>query len=468
MKVLLIHPPIEHMALSFRGWSLGGDSIGLYPPIGLMYLAAYMRKSTGYEVRILDAVAERLGPDGIGQYSREFSPDLVGLTATTPTFYDVMESAKAVRQACPKAHICIGGPHTTFWWGETVRKPEVDSVVLGEGERTFTELALSLDKRTPLTRVRGLVFKEGGRVIKNGGADVIEDLDSIPPPAVDLVPFKRYCSFNAAEKSVAMIFGSRGCPFQCTYCYKGAPTFRVRSVESVLDEMQMYYDLGIREFLFFDDVFNVPPKRAIEVSEGILGRGLKVRWTFRGRADHITEELVIKAKKAGCALISLGIEDCTDEGLRMIKKGISIAQVMEAVRIIKRHGIETSTNWIIGLPRHRSDKDIAELLRFAKKVDSTYAQFMVLVPYVGTEIYADGVAKGVLKPEEWADLVKEPSPDALLPVWDEHLSREQLGKLYHRCYREYYFRPSYVLRSILSTRSLRGLAKKMSAAVKLI
>ncbi|MFH1055311.1 MAG: radical SAM protein [Candidatus Altiarchaeota archaeon] len=468
MKILLINPPNYHIAKSSSGWDMEIDNIGLYPPIGLMYIAAYMRKNTDYEIRILDTLVDRLSYDEIGEHARKYNPNLVGVTSFTLTFYDVMETIKSVRKACPGAHINVGGPHTFLWWEDTIKKPEVDSVLLGEGEVSFTQLAETLERKGELKGVKGIVLKDGDKIIKTGNGELIRNLDELPFPAFDLVPYKRYNSINSREKSLAVIFSSRGCPFQCTYCDKTNFLYRGRSVENILDEMQQYYSAGIREFLFFDDLFNINPKKVIDVSEGIMRRGFKIRWTFRARVDQVTDEMVKAAKKSGCTLISFGVEDCTDEGLRMIKKGITTEQVLEAVETAKKHGLETSTNWIIGLPRHKSEKDVMELLDFAKKVDSTYAEFTILVPYYGTQIYWEGITKGVIKAGIWEGFVRSPQPDFLLPMWEEHLSREKLSELYHKCYKGYYWRSKYVLKSLLNTKNLNELCKKAIAAMKIL
>jgi radical SAM superfamily enzyme YgiQ (UPF0313 family) len=468
MRVLLINPPNYHAAKSSSGWDVGIDNIGVYPPMGLLHMASYMRAHTDCEVRILDAIVDKLSYEQIRDYAREFKPDLVGVTSFTLTFYDVMQTIKAVKKACPKTHICVGGPHTVFWSEEIASKPEVDSVLRGECDITFTKLARALDRGEDITKVGGIVVEKEGRIIKNDEVGIVKNLDELPPPAFELVPYKKYYSLNSKEKSIAVIISSRGCPFRCSYCEVFNKIYRKRSVDNIMEEIKTYYGKGIREFLFFDDLFNITPQRVIEVSERIIEEGLKIRWTFRGRVDQVTEEMVAAAKKAGCTLISFGIEDYTDEGLRRINKNITTEQVLRAINIVKKHGIETSTNWIIGLPWHKSERDVMELLKFAKKVDSTYAEFTILVPCYGTQIYKEGVKKGVLKEGVWREYAKNPKPDFFIPLWEEHLNREKLSYLYHKCYLGYYYRPSYILRSLLKTKSPRELCRKALAALKVL
>lgn len=468
MKVLLINPPNYHVATSSSKWNMEVDNIGLYPPTGLMYIAAYMRENTDYEIRILDTLVDRLEYKEIEEYVRGYAPNLVGITSFTLTFYDVMETVKAVRRACPETHICVGGPHTFLWNEETARKPEVDSVVVGEGEITFTRLATALDSGLDLKSVRGLVLKDHGEIVRTPEGEHVKNLDELPFPAFDLVPYERYYSLWAKEKAIGVVFSSRGCPYRCTYCDKVNYKYRRRSINNVLDEIQLYYDRGVREVVFFDDLFNIIPQRVVEASNGILDRGLKIHWTFRGRVDHVTEEMVVTAKRAGCTLISLGVEDSTDEGLELINKKVTTEQVLKAVRTAKKNGIETSTNWIIGLPRHKSRRDVLQLLDFAKRVDATYAEFTILVPYYGTELFQQGIERGVLKEGLWEEFVRDPKPDFLLPMWEEHLTRDELSKLYHQCYKGYYYRPEYILKSLLRLRGFRELYKKAFGALKLL
>lgn len=251
MKVLLINPPNYNIAKSSSSWDLEIDNIGLYPPIGLMYIASYLRESTGYEIQILDTLADRMDYEDIEKAVKGYSPDLVGITSFTLSLFDLHRTIRTVRKAVHRTHICVGGPHTYFWHNETIQIPEVDSVIVGDGEIVFTDLARALHENAPLGGVKGLILEPVHNLAETGTCNIVDDIDSLPVPAFDLVPFEKYYTINSRGKSVAVIFSSRGCPFTCSFCDKTSHSYRARSIDKVLEEMETYYREGVREFLFF-------------------------------------------------------------------------------------------------------------------------------------------------------------------------------------------------------------------------
>lgn len=470
MKILLINPPTTHLAVTSKEWMTTAEDIGAFPPIGLMYLAGSLRASTDAKIEIIDMVLEHITLAELEERVKESAPDIVGLTAFTPMFYDVMEVAKLVKRVKRDCHLCLGGAHTGTYPLETIAKAEIDSILLGESEYNFVTLVQALAKGEDLRNVPGLLYKDrAGKISAIPQPGYISDIDSIPFPAFDLLPFKRYFSAIGTGNPVGTISSSRGCPYECTFCCKPYRTYRMRSARNIIQEMRLYYEKGIREFFFFDDMFNINPGRVVEISEAILLSAMgSIVWSFRGRVDQVSGDMFRKAKESGCRQVLFGVETATDEGLRLIKKKITTKQVLDAVRMAKRSGIETNTNWIIGFPHHRSKKDIEELIRFAKKVDSDYAQFNILIPYEGTEIYEQGVRQKVLERNFWRDYTLNPVPHALIPVWEEFLSREVLSGLLRLCYAGFYFRPHKILKNMLTVKSLAHLMRKVKGATVLL
>ena len=142
---------------------------------------------------------------------------------------------------------------------------------------------------------------------------------------------------------------------------------------------------GLRKYFFFDDLFNIQPKRVMEICDEIIRRNIKVSWAFRGRVNGITDELVQKVKEAGCERIQFGIEKGSDEGLKKVKKGATIAEIEKAVSITKKYGLVTVGNFLIGTPGEGED-DIKQIIRFALKLKLDHAEFNVFIPYRGTKI----------------------------------------------------------------------------------
>lgn len=460
MKVLLINAPSKYAAVTTADWDTTAEDIGAFPPIGISYLAGYLVKNSSHEVKILDTLAERLDYNQIEGRIKEFQPEIVGLTAFTPTFYDVLQIVKIVKKNIPDCYVCLGGSHVTAYPNETMTHQELDFLVHGEGEIIFVNLLDALEKRRDISAIEGISFRKNGSVIHNINKGYIKDINSLPSPAFDLLPLEKYKSAIGTGNTVGTIASSRGCPYECTYCNRPYRTYRSYTNERILSEMDYFYKRGIREFVFFDDMFNLTPKRVIEISDAITAQFPNIIWSFRGRVDQVTEEMVRRAKKSGCRQILFGVEAGKDEDLKAIKKRINTKQVVDSIAICKKMGLETSTNWIIGLPTHKNRKDILDLLDFAIKTGTDYAQFNILIPYAGTEIFAEGVKQNVLPADFWNEYVLNPTPNAYIPIWEEYLSREELSELLKICYRKFYLRPSKILEHVSKVRSISQFKSK--------
>lgn len=462
MKVLLINAPSKYAAATTADWDTTAEDIGAFPPIGLSYLAGYLVKYSNHEVRIIDTLAERLDYEQIGQRVVAYKPDIVGITAFTPTFYDVLQVARVVKKNIPHCYVCLGGAHVSTYPNETMHHREIDFLVHGEGEIIFLNLLNALEKKQELFGLEGITFRKNGSVIHNmENKGYIDNINLLPSPAFELLPLERYKSAIGTGNRVGVIASSRGCPFECTYCNRPYRSYRSYSVERILSEIGFFYKHGVKEFVFFDDMFNLTPKRVMEISDAIISVYPDIIWSFRGRVDQITDEMVRKAKKAGCRQIMFGVEAARDEDLRAIKKRITTAQVMNSIAICRKVGIETSTNWIIGLPTHKSRQDVLNLLDFAIKTGCEYAQFNILIPYEKTEIFDEGLKRKILPPNFWKDYVLNPILNAYIPIWEEYLSREDLSELLKICYQRFYLRPGRIFANVLKVRSLPHFKSKL-------
>ncbi len=472
MRVLLINPPLEHMIRwTVTDWELHLEEISSFPPLGLMYLASYLREHTHHVCGIIDAVAENMNYERLEHSISTFGPDIVGITSSTYTFYDVLQTAKIVKEVDPAIHVCLGGPHTWLFPDETMLHPEFDSLVMGDGEIAFKELVDRLEQGNSFRDINwAVVYREGDRIVKTGKTRHITELDDLPFPAFDLLNCTNYYATFGKSSTMSTIISSRGCPFRCTYCQVLDKKYRTRSSENIIKEMFVYYDKGIRDFYFFDDMFNITAKRVIEVSERILESrmGGNIRWLFRGRVDMISEDMLKIAKKAGCTQVLLGVEDYTDEGLRRIKKNITVKQAFDAVRMTKKHGIETSTNWIIGLPHHRSRQDIYDLIDTAIQIDSDYAQFSILQLFPGSEMFEECVREGSLTADRWSNFVKHPPKTYYIEHYTKFLSAQELSELCKEAHIRYYRRIGYILGRLLKLRSFAELRVKAKAAVAIL
>jgi len=455
MKILLMNVPDEHVGKTTDDWDLEASDIGVFPPMGILYLAGALQAGGRHEVMLIDCILDKLEPSQIAEKAAAFKPDLIGMTVYTPTLFDAVLVSKKLRQTLPEAKIVWGGPHTMLFPDESMTLDMADYLVLGEAEETFPAFCDALEDGASLDGIPGLIYRKDGEIVRTGEPGYVEDIDAIPFPAFELLDYKRYFSAIGTGQPVGSICSSRGCPFHCTFCCKPYSTYRSRSVENILAEMQVYYDRGVREFFFFDDLFNASAKRVMRIAQGILDKGWKIDWAFRGRVDAVTEEMLRLAKKSGCRQALYGVEDATDEGLRAVNKKITVEQVRQAIRLSRKAGLLTSTNWIIGFPHHKTREDVLNLIETACSIDSDFAQFNICIAYHGTAIFAEGVGKGLFDPDIWRKHAADPIPNFVEPIWEEHLSRKELSELLRLCYKRFYFRPIPILRKLLRIRHLK-------------
>lgn len=469
MRVFLTNVPSFNTSKVSTDWDKGSDGNGLFPPVGLMYLAAALLRHGRHQVKLVDWSPDELGHDQLAALAKEFNADLVGISTFTPQAYDVLRLSRTMRQTLPSAKIIWGGPHTLNFHRECMVHPEVDFVLRGEAEESFPAFCDALEDGLPFDHVPGLLYRQDGQVVETGEPGYIKDIDSVAFPAFEVLEFKRYFSILGTGELVGTICTSRGCPFHCTFCTRPyATSYRSRSVENILAEMELYLAHGVREFFFFDELFNITTKRVKQIAEGILDKGWDIYWSFRGRIDGVDEEMLQIAHQAGCRQIFYGVETGTDEGLKAIKKHITVAQTRNVLEMTRRAGIISSTNWIIGFPHDKTEQDLLHTINTAIELDSDYAQFNILIALPNTEIFDEGVKLGLFDPEVWRNFAKNPIPNFMEPTWEQYFTRDQLSHYLKMAWRRFYFQPRKVVRMVLRIRSLREFALHVRGAMSLL
>lgn len=467
MKVLLINPPIKNI-ISLEIPLFVRQNEGIFPPLGLMYIASYLKKNVDCELKLLDTIAEDMDYDAIEKYVGDFCPDVVGICAHTHNLIDVILVVDIIKKIDKRIHVCLGGPHINVFAQEAIDISCVDSVVLGDGERTFAELVRCIGQRADLRKVKGLIFKQDHQCVSTGLGQDIGDLDSLPFPDRSLLNPKLYYSILGRRPVMTTMISSRGCPYQCTFCSTPKGFYRIRSSQNVVDEIEECMKLGIEEVHFVDDVFNVNPDRIIKICDEIKTRGLKIKWSFRGRIDKITKPLLIRSKEAGCYRIHLGVETSTDEGLKRLKKGITVEQTRKVFKWTREIGINTVAYFLIGCPHEKTRQDILKTINFSKEIDPDFALFNMLTPYPSTELYEEGLRKGEFKSNYWKEFALNPQKDFQPQLWEKGLSREELIFLLNLAYRTFYLRPKFLFRMLTTPQNLGILIHRLKAGLKIL
>jgi radical SAM superfamily enzyme YgiQ (UPF0313 family) len=463
MKVLLINPPIDHIIETEMPLLIRRNE-GVFPPLGLLYIAAYLNKETGYAVEVLDLIAESKSREEIEQSIRNYRPDIVGITSHTHNLIDVILVAEIVKKIDKRIYVCLGGPHVSVFPRESLGMNFVDFAIPGEGEETFAELVKSLEEKKDLKEVKGIFFKREGKIVNTAKRESVKDLNVLPFPDRRQLSYKKYHSVLGSGGAMATIVTSRGCPYECVFCSTPRGSYRVRSPENVVDEMQECLDLGIKEVHFIDDTFNADPERVIKICAEIKRRQLKIKWSFRGRVDKITKSLLMNSRQAGCYRIHLGVETSSNEGLSGLNKGFTIEQIQQAFKLTKAAGIYAVVYFLIGCPHERTKEDVLKTINFSKAIKPDFALFNILTPYPATKLYEEGLAKGILKKDYWKEFALNPNQGFKPPLWEEWLSRDELRYLLNLAYRRFYIRPGFIFKEICSLRSWGALFRRLKTS----
>ncbi len=413
------------------------------PPIGLAYIASVLREN-GYRVKIIDNVVERLSLDEIVKRVKDCL--IVGISTTTPTFNTALRYAKKIKSALENVFILLGGIHVSFMPHSALKHEFVDGVCVGEGEYTTLEVAERIERGKGLEGVKGLIYREDGRIIDNGRREFIKNLDEIPFPAYDLLPLDKY-SILGQRLEHFPIMSSRGCPFGCRYCASSrfmGRMFRARSAENVAEEMEWLVDkFKAKYFGFGDDTFTLNKRRVFEFCRELRERGLDVEWSCSSRVDTINDEMLREMKKAGCNCIYYGVESANENILNgFYRKRIKIDQVVDAVKKTKEKEILTVCSFIIGAPMETKE-DMKKTLKFSIKLNPDYAQYSILTPYPGTEIYEEAEKKGWILTRNFDEYT------CGKPVLKNfYMKPKEISRFLKYCYLRFYLRPKFVWKEI--------------------
>ncbi|GAB4544342.1 MAG: radical SAM protein [Thermodesulfovibrionia bacterium] len=468
MRVLLINPPRENEIIG-NNPPIIEEERGHNPPLGLLYIASYLKQYTNHDVSIIDSQVEGLDYQSLSSRIATIKPDVVGITAMTMTMVDVMKTVEIVKGIGKGIRVVLGGPHVHLFPEETVNLNGVDFLVLGEGEETFKELLEYIDDKSRLRKVPGIVFRTDDGIINTGNRPAIKDLDRLPFPDRHLLPYKRYTSLLSKGNIATTIFTSRGCPFKCSFCDRPhlGKVFRARSAINVVDEIEECYNMGIKDLLFYDDTFTVNRKRVIDICNEIIRRGLDINWDIRARVDTVDEEVLRHLRDAGCQGIHYGVEAGTERILDVLNKGIKIEDVKRVFDLTRRYNIQILAYFMIGNPSETKD-DIQRTFRVMKALNPDYVHITIFTPFPGTRLYLDGLKSGMIKRDYWREFAKNPRPDFIPPHWDEMFTREELQELLVEGYKDFYIRPSYILKRFFKIRSLHELKRKGIAGIKVL
>ena len=440
-RIVLVH------ALGYNPQKATGDIsrlANIMAPMGLMSIAAYL-ETKGITADIIDCYAHPDSYDKIPDYLKEKRPAYIGFTCTTSTFHDSVRVAKIAKEILPDIKSVFGGSHISALRQKILEDyPAVDYSVIGEGEQTLEELINADGDRTALSEIPGLVYRDNGDINFTGFRKKLIDLDSLPFPAYD--KFRDYPNayklpiFNYPTTPNTTCNSSRGCPYTCSYCDRSVfrRSFRYNSAEYLYEHMKYLKDrFGIRHINFYDDQFTFNRKRVEEFCRMMTDSHLKMTFNCAIRAEHVDFELMKLMKKAGCWMMSLGIESGDPELLAQHRQNVNLDMIADTIRNIKKAGIRTKGLLMMGLPGE-SEESIKRSMKYVFSLPIDDFNLAKFTPFPGSPLYENIHELGTFD-EDWGkmDCMK-------FQFVPNGMEKEQLEKLFIDFYKAHYKRPKVI------------------------
>jgi len=468
MRVLIINPPWPGKGFGTRSQNRiikhRSDKYLQYP-IFLSYSASQL-EAEGHAVAYIDSVIQDLDLNQTVAEVKKKDPEVIFMETTTPSIEADYDNLAALKNATG-AKVIVGGPHATHFYKEVLEEcPAVDIVIRHEFDTKISGVVSNLDD---LKKVKGICFRDNGVVADNGDGDMARDLDKIPFPDRDVIPWHWYVEAWYSRQPFMNLMTSRGCPYRCTFCLWPQSMYghgqRFRSLDNVLAEIRYLVErYRVKEINVDDGTFTTNKERVIEFCQRLRSEKMGIIWTCNGRVDNVDDEMLVEMKESGCKMIRLGVESGSQEVLDKIKKGLTLKQIEDGVRLVKKHGIQALGGFMFGFP-YDTRETVEQTIHFAKKLSPDQVQFSIAMCYPGTSLYEYAKENELLLAKSFREFDMTHGP----VVKTKDMDREELEHILARAYREFYFRPKYVFQTLLHLkdfdevkrvfRSVKSLAK---------
>ena len=458
-RVLLIYPPSPVINREDRCQQPTKELLVIppLPPTDLMYLAS-IAESCGFEAIIRDYSQG-------GNFEadlKEFQPNYLVANIATPTFKSDMMAVQHAKEIVPSiCTIVKGAPFLTYNTNTIYENPLIDYVIMGEAELTLKDI---LDG-VPDNEILGICYRENFQPVKNDKRPFIDNLDILPFPARHLVDNSIYRRPDNG-KVQAVVKVARGCPFHCFFCLAtpvSGTKVRTRSPENIVAELKECVEkYNIRNFLFWSDIFNFDREWTLELCQKIIESGLKITWSSNTRADTMDDEMAKMMYKSGCRLVSIGVESGSQKMLDNIGKKITLDDIRNTVKILKKNKIKIYNYFVIGLP-WETEETVEETIKFAIELNSNFISFYTATPLPGTKYFAYAMMNKLVEGNlDFRSAYYEPV------VRSEHLSKERIFELHKQAVKRFYLRPKFILKTLLSLRSFAEVKNYFVAGINLL
>ncbi|MBS5842948.1 MAG: radical SAM protein [Clostridiales bacterium] len=472
-KILLLNPVdsnnLSHIRVG-RCQTQGQPGIACWPPIDLALISAAIKKECkSTEVFLYDAQIDKDYQKMI-RFITSVSPQIVILNCTTPTFFSDIKLAKYIKSKNKEVFVIFYGLHATVQYSEILETGFIDCCVIGEPEETvcsiiqhYNEVNNECERFRKIANVAYLSYDR--KVILNEQCEKHSNIFlSLTPDRSILSNMEYRLQYN--NKPFTIIHTSRGCPYNCIFCTSSIYSHKYisRSVDSVISEItQCITDYNITNFMFLSDTFTADKQWIIRFCEEIIQKNICIEWVSNSRVDTIDSNLATLMRKAGCWLVSLGIESANEVILKNAKKNINLSQIKDAISIFKSVNIKTIGYFVFGLPGETKES-IKETIEFSKKAGLDYAYYFHATPFPGTELYEMAQERGWLITQDW----KRYAHGKEVIMSYNNISQKELKNAVRYAYRSFYFRPRTILMQMKTIQSWKVFYNNIQAAIALL
>ena len=475
-RVMLIEPPF---------YRLYHDQYCLVKyPLGLGYLSGAVIKNTNWSVqtynadfnvkkRVFDPENDYVSGEGFKRYLstlkdyslpiwkevensiKDYNPSVVGISAKTQNFVSASIVAKIAKEINSDIKVIVGGVHPTMNGSKVLDCKDIDFLSIGEGEKTIVEILHALEKNTELNSVKGIVFKDNGKIVNTKSQSYVENLDTLDFPLTNapkvLRDFDKY-----PKEAFGYIFASRGCPYACTFCESKSMwtrKVRYRSPENIVAELKQMNEFGIKRANFDDDTFGVSKKNIKSINDLLHQELPNMTYTCETVVQLAKDENVVKdMKRGGCTATFVGIESGNNEILKKIKKTQTTKECIQAMQNLRKHGIESHAFIMVGFP-DETEETFKQTMDFIPELKPDGVIFSIFTPYPGSDIYNECEDKGIIKDDFDLVLYNHQSP---LNCFTKNISKERFYELRKKAFEfvDNYNRKAKFRRGIASLRNL--------------
>jgi anaerobic magnesium-protoporphyrin IX monomethyl ester cyclase len=464
MRILLVNPSEgpdgEYGALSKAATEL--------PQLGIASIAASLH-ANNHHVKVLDFFLENSNLDNLLERIESEQYEMVGFSVYITTEIKSFDYAKAIKERFPNIKICVGGPQVTLA-PDNFDKEYIDYVFLGESDLNILDLIASIQNGVEYPEdIKGILCNYNGKTLQGVRETyLVDDINALP--MFDLEQYydlsNYYPPIHVQGNKVINIISVRGCPYPCTFCavaaINGTSLRRVSNTRFV-DNIELYIKKGYDSFMIYDDTFTLDKKRAVEFCKEVIKRKLKIKWNCWSRVDRLDDNVLSYMKEAGCYLITFGCESFNEKTLQLLKKGYPVEQNLKGLALTKKHGILTSSSFMIGLPGETKE-DILHTIDVVCKVALDFAVFPIFEPYKGTPVYDECKVQGHwIKSDKYKNRLLVEQDE----VWEPYsIKRDEIEKLSRLAFQKFYLRAAYLfkLKGIMSPLPSERKKRMISAA----